>query len=224
MRGLTFVTAICLTKNRRNWLPFAIQQFQAQTHPSKELLIVSDGADVRDLIPDDDRIRLIHIDETRTIGEKRNFAVRQACGPIIAHWDDDDYSAPDRLSDQVARLTESGKAVTGYQSMRFTDGRYWWYWDGDRDHALGTSLCYTKDWWSDHQFPAQQVGEDGEFVRYAREARQVASVPTERHMVASVHWNNTSFRSWCKPNRNPEPPLDPECRQWIVDALKPGQR
>ena len=77
---------------------------------------------MRDLLPDDASIRLVHIEQGRTIGEKRNFGAGRARGAVIAHWDDDDYSAPDRLEDQVGRLLQSGKAVTGYFAMRFTDG------------------------------------------------------------------------------------------------------
>jgi hypothetical protein len=71
---------------------------------------------------------------------------------LIAHRDDDDYSAPGRLADQVQRLTESGKAVTGFRSMRFTDAVRWWKYEGTRNYALGTSLWYQRDWWSTHRF------------------------------------------------------------------------
>ena len=66
------------------------------------MLILADGEDVRDLVPnDDDSIRLVHIEEGRTVGEKRNFGVSRACGEIITHFDDDDWSAPARLADQI---------------------------------------------------------------------------------------------------------------------------
>ncbi len=102
-------------------------------------MILADGQDVRHLVPEHDpRVRLIHLDGWPEIGAKRNFGCEHAEGEIIAHWDDDDYSAPGRLADQVERLRESGKAVTGFHSMRFTDGVHWWKYEGTRNYALGT--------------------------------------------------------------------------------------
>lgn len=155
---------------------------------------MADGEDVRDLVPDDPTIRLLQIEDGFTIGEKRNFGAGHARGVIIAHWDDDDYSAPARLLDQVERMQSSGKAVAGYCSMLFTDGRSWWRYKGVSDYALGTSLCYRKEWWRDHPFPAKQLGEDNAFVGEARRLRQLVSVEAGEMMVASVHSGNTSPR------------------------------
>jgi hypothetical protein len=137
----------------------------------------------------------VHIEDGRTIGEKRNFGSGLAHdGDLIASWDDDDWSDVGRLGDQVARLQKSGKAVTGYHSMLFTDGVGWWRYRGSADYALGTSLCYTKAWWDGHRFPPKQVFEDGDFVRAANIAGQLVSVDAGLNMVATIHNGNTSPR------------------------------
>lgn len=196
MLGFPFVTALCITKNRRQWLPKAIACYQAQTYPNRELLIVADGADVRDLIPNDPSIRLLQIEEGIRIGEKRNFGCDRAAGEIIATWDDDDFSAPDRLADQVQRLEASGCAVTGYCPMLFTDGERWWqYVNGDKLFALGTSLCFRRSWWASHPFKPIQVGEDGAFIEPAKKAKEITVVPANELMYATIHRNNTSPRS-----------------------------
>lgn len=189
------MTALCLTRNRRQWLPKAIKCFQSQTYPNRELLILADGVDVRDIVPDDSRIRLIHLKSAAEIGTKRNYGCERAAGEIIAHWDDDDCSAPERLADQIARMKETGVAVTGYHTMRFTDGTRWWLYAGTRNYALGTSLCYRRDWWRAHQFPALQVGEDNRFVAEAWAAGQLVSVDAGELMHASIHATNTSPRN-----------------------------
>lgn len=172
-----------------------IRCFLSQTYPNKEVLILADGEDVRDLVPnDDDSIRLVHIEEGRTVGEKRNFGVSRACGEIIAHFDDDDWSAPARLADQIERLQRTGKSVTGYSSMFFTDGLRWWRYEGRNNYAIGTSLCYRKSWWQDHPFLAMQVGEDGEFVIEARQCQQLETSPAGEIMIATIHRGNTSPR------------------------------
>lgn len=201
------MTCLCLTasetvrdgkkypRNQRHWLPKAIQCYQSQTYPNKELLIVADGEDVRDLIPNDPTIRLLHIEHGRRIGEKRNFGCGQAHGEIVAHWDDDDHSAPSRIADQVQRLIDSGMAFTGYCPMYFTDGQRWWkYVNSDASFALGTSFCYRKDWWAEHPFPALQVNEDGKFREVAKRANQITVAPAGLLMYATVHPGNTSPR------------------------------
>lgn len=190
-----------MTRDRRQWLPKAIQSFQRQTYRKRELLILADGESVSDLVPKNDpAIRLLHIAEHYTIGQKRNFGSEQARGSIIATWDDDDYSAPERLADQVARLEASGLSVTGYHSMRFTDGVQSWRFEGPDDFAIGTSLCYAKRWWADHPFPSLQVGEDSDFRTTAKSAGQLVSVDANELMVATIHPGNTEPRDLTGPN------------------------
>lgn len=190
-----------LTSNRREWLPRAIHCFQQQTYPShlRGLLIVSDALDVRDLLPDDLNLHHVHLDRQLCIGEKRNFAIGMAEGEFLAHWDDDDWSAPSRLHDQVSRLIASGCAVTGYRSMRFEGTGQQWQYEGASDFALGTSLCYRREWAQSHPFPAKQVGEDNDFVAEAARWGQLSTVPADGRMVASIHSGNTSPRQLSGP-------------------------
>jgi len=174
-------------------LPQAIQCYRAQTYLDRELLIVADGEDVSNLIPDDASIRLIHLERRLKTGDKRNFGCAQAFGSVIAHWDDDDYSAPGRLDDQICRLVESGKPITGYRTMRFTDGKDWWlHNNGLSYYAFGTSLCYRKDWWRTHPFKSVQEGEDTRFVM--EHPKEIAAVEAGDLMIATIHPDNTSPR------------------------------
>src|SRR5262249_16272124 len=139
-------------------------------------------------------IRLIHVEVGRNIGDKRNFGASLAKGRYIAHWDDDDYSAPDRLLDQVSRIQDSGLPVTGYSEIDFTDGQQWWRFTGDAGYAPGSSLLYEKQWWEKHQFQRIQIGEDGAFVRDARERGQIVTTPSNGMLTATIHPGNTSPR------------------------------
>lgn len=172
--------------------------FQAQTYPYRELLVVASGGNVRSVLPQDERIRYIHLSGQPWIGAARNIGCAHASGQVVVHWDDDDYSAPGRIADQVARLNATGKAVTGYRSMRFTDGDRWWLYRGAVNYALGTSLCYRLDWWRDNKFPPEQVGEDNAFVSRARLAGQLAVVDAGELMHASIHKDNTCPRDVSK--------------------------
>ena len=195
MTDLPVVTAVCLTRNRREWLPKAIHAFECQTYPRRQMLIVADGEDVRDLVPSDERIALVIVPGDRmVVGTKRNFACSQVTTEFIAHWDDDDYSAPGRLEDQIVRLINSGKSVTGYHTMKFTDGERWWQYVGWPAFALGTSLLYRRAWWDRNRFASVPVGEDSPFVSTAVRAREFIAAGDLDLMYATVHRANTSPR------------------------------
>lgn len=168
-----------------------------QKYPNKELLVVSSGEEVADLVPPD--VRHVHVPSLQTIGGLRNIGCNLAKGELVAHFDDDDFSHPARLQDQVSRLVDSGLAVTGYHSLLFTDGSPQWIkYTGASNYAVGTSLCYRRHWWSLHPFPAINVGEDNDFVYNAARHKQLISVDAGDLMFATTHKGNTSPRNMNK--------------------------
>jgi len=152
---------------------------------------VADGQDVRDLVPPNEPIRVIHYAGKLSIGTKRNLGCAAAMGDLIAHFDDDDFSGPDRLADQIDGMQATGAAVVGYHAMRFTDGAGWWQYRGA---PLGTSLMYRKSWWQEHPFQTVQVNEDGRFCDEARGADALATEDAGNLMWATIHPSNTSPR------------------------------
>ena len=202
MRG-PLVTCLCLTRNRREWLPLAIECFLAQTYEARDLLIVGDGDDVSDLVPEDERIRLVCAGTRLQVGAKRNYGCELAAGELIAHWDDDDWSGPGRLTDQVERLRETGKAVTGYHAMKWTDGTRWWLYTGLPEFALGNTLLYRADWRRAHPFVNVQVGEDGLFTMEAARAGQLIAAEAGELMHGAIHAGNTSPKVLSEMNWRP---------------------
>ena len=92
--------ASCRPTTAAAFVPLAIQLFLRQDYPNRELIVIDDGDDPVGR----PRARTTPASATavcparRTIGAKRNLACEQARGEIIAHWDDDDWYAPDRLA------------------------------------------------------------------------------------------------------------------------------
>lgn len=166
----------------------AVACFTAQTYQNKRLYILDTGPDT-------------YQDETvlgifrqglptfhgRTIGALRNEANARPVGEIICHWDDDDWSHPRRIEEQVALLQSSGKDgkdAVGYRDMLFWDstkslyvvegkdtgafeGSYkplaeaWLYESQQIErYVLGTSLCYWRKAWERVPFPDRMRGED----------------------------------------------------------------
>jgi glycosyltransferase involved in cell wall biosynthesis len=187
------VTALVLTRNRQHWLPLAVQCAKLQTYKNKEILVVADGQDVRELIPDEPGIRYAYRPDWGSIGSKRNAGCELARGNVIALWDDDDFSAPGRLADQVERLITTGSQVTGYHTLRFTNGHKWWRYYLRPEYVPGTTLCFWKSYWENNRFPDKQVNEDGDFVERARPV--LTSADAGDLMFATIHDQNTSPRN-----------------------------
>jgi glycosyltransferase involved in cell wall biosynthesis len=157
-------------EGRERFRRHAIECFKAQTWPHRELIV---------------------IDEPGTVGAKRNAACSRSSGEIIIHWDDDDHSEPERITAQVERLYKSDRLIVGYHSMRFlSENGEWWQYTGHQGYALGTSLCYRKDYWRRRPFKDLEVGEDNAFIQGVK----VDSVDAGEIMYATIHEGNTSKR------------------------------
>lgn len=143
---------------------------------------------------------------------------------IIIHLDSDDYSHPSRISEQVALLQSSGADVVGFSDLLFWrergncdcnhamigretheqfchslahPGEAWLYTSpGPKPSPPGTTLCYTREFWSRNPFPATSQGEELQFLSRAK-VETVSSFPAvaprgtmttmEPRMIARIH-------------------------------------
>lgn len=185
------------TADRRRFVARAVEYFLRQDYENKELIVVDDGAEeVVDLMPVEERVSYFRLDKKLTVGAKRNFACERARGEIVAHWDDDDWHAPHRLSYQVEQLLGAGADVCGISELLFydvRDGRAWRY-DYPASQKLwlaGSSLCYRRAFWERNRFREINVGEDARFVWESRGARLQALGDPTFH-VGIIHGANVS--------------------------------
>lgn len=160
------------------------------------------------VVPDIASIVYMQVDGEKTTGAMRNLCAELAQGEIICHFDSDDWSAPERVAEQVNCLGLG--VMTGYCTMLFYDERndkaYRWSTDTHR-FILGTSLCYRKAWWVDHQFPDMPVGEDFYFTQQGyREAKlKISTEDVGQMMVARVHEGQTCRKTLVLPKYQPIP-------------------
>ncbi|WP_405868143.1 glycosyltransferase [Streptomyces sp. NBC_01515] len=219
------------THNRRRFVPQAIAYFLRQDHPNKELVIVDDGTDsVEDLVPSLPSIRYHRVPERMVLGAARNLACELASGSLIAHWDDDDWHAPDRLSVQAGQL-ESGRVdLCGMTSLLYYDpagDRTWRFTWPPRLHRwfAGQSLCYRRRLWERSPFPDLPNAEDSVFV-WRSTTCAVARITPEDTVVALVHPGNTVAKTsrgvHCAPAAMAEirALLGPELAFYRTDASK----
>lgn len=194
------VSCIMPTFNRRSYVPQAIRCFLRQDYPNLELLIVDDGSDdIRDCVPDDERIRYIRLGEKLKLGAKRNFACAEARGEFIVHWDDDDWYPSWRVSAQVRALIDNAADVSGTSQIFYYDAasdRTWEYKYGSRNASWvgGNTLAYRKSFWERNKFPEINVGEDSRFL-WSRASKKIFDLNDPALCVASIHPHNTSRKA-----------------------------
>jgi glycosyltransferase involved in cell wall biosynthesis len=157
------VSVITPTYNRRRFIPYLIQCYDAQTYKKEnmEWIILDDGQDkVEDLIIEAAKripnIRYIPLDEKLTIGEKRNRLNDEAIGSIIVAMDDDDYYPPERVSHVVARFSNSKDIQLAGSSevyMYYSDikeiyklGPY------NPNHATNGTMAWRKSYSNNHRY------------------------------------------------------------------------
>ncbi len=176
------VTCIMPTCDRRAFIPLALENFRRQDYPHKELVIVDDGGDaIGDLVINQPDVRYIRLAMRTTIGGKRNLACRQPRGQIIAHWDDDDWYAPDRLRYQVAPIMAGEADLTGLVGdyvLELPSGHFWTtlphlhrrMFVGD---VHGGTLVYRGSLLeSGIRYPETNLAEDAALIRQAASRRQ----------------------------------------------------
>jgi glycosyltransferase involved in cell wall biosynthesis len=204
------VSCIMPTRDRRQYVARAVAQFLAQDYPDRELIIVDDGTDpIADLLPSEERIRVIRQRQRLTVGAKRNLACDAARGEIVVHWDDDDWMADWRVRYQVDALLRHGADVCGLATLYFYDpasARAWKYVYSDRTRQwlAGGTLCYRKAIWRAHPFADVNEGEDTRFVWALRGARLLA-LDDPTFYVATVHPGNTSRKRTAERRYQPCP-------------------
>ncbi len=197
MASPLLVSCLMPTADRRPFVPRAIARFLAQDYADSELLVVDDGSDpVRDLVPDDPRVRYVALERRLVLGAKRNLACEEARGEVIVHWDDDDWSASWRLRYQIEELLAARADVAGLNRVRFLDlaASAAWEYEYPASGApwvYGATLIYTKAFWRRNPFPPLGVGEDSRFV-WANVPKRIHAHADPRFFVGTVHAANTS--------------------------------
>jgi glycosyltransferase involved in cell wall biosynthesis len=164
------VSCIMPTRDRVEFALQAIRYFQRQDYQERELVIVDDGDDdLRRRLPADPRLTYLRAPAGTSIGAKRNLACEAACGSLIAHWDDDDWFGPTRLSDQVAPIAAGQADITGLICTAVLDLPEWrfWTWTPELHSRLlvqnvhGGTLLYRRDvWMRAGRYPDYSLAED----------------------------------------------------------------
>lgn len=192
------VSCIMPTLNRRLFVAKAIEYFRRQTWPNRELVIVRDESDTTEwpvAISQD----LVFLSAPKmTLGAKRNFCVEHSRGDFIAHWDDDDWYGPDRITQQVTAMQAARGEVCGVERPLFLDlasGESYRFRPGRRPYLYCATLMYTREFWQRIGFPDMQTGSGIPFIWPASDLRRLdraVVLDSSSWYVGLAHSGNTS--------------------------------
>lgn len=193
------VSVIMPTADRSQEIPGAIKCFLSQSWPEKELVILDDGKEPIDtLLPRGENIRSWYSPRKMTVGEKLNWLCANARGEIIVRFDDDDWSAPERIRNQVWALDYGNVQVTGYHDWFYYDvksGQAWEYrFPGLKPYASGGTHAFYRSYWQKHPFSSKSNGEDTDFSHEAKALGYLNSFRAADAFVARIHGQNTAVK------------------------------
>jgi glycosyltransferase involved in cell wall biosynthesis len=204
------------TRDRPGFVAQACRLFALQRYPNKELIVVAEGASLRDAVPESDEIRLVELGDSRSIGEKRNIACAFARGEIIVQWDDDDWYGPERIRLQAEPIINNAADLTGLTCDVLLELGSMQFWSCDADeHArvfgkvAGGTLAYRADVWRNlARYPRQSVAEDAAFLaRALRRGARLEAISGHGQFIYVRHGGNTwkfaKNAAWRRLDRGP---------------------
>jgi hypothetical protein len=222
------VCVIMLTSDRPQMLARAVKSWKAQTYRSRLLIwdtgltpVQMDLFDLPACYSDGFTGAFNHRGVLGdSIGSARNRANYFASQPhigfhphdIIVHMDDDDWSHPYRIAEQVEFLQKSGADAVGYSTAVFwreptkdkceycpSVGQAYFYTAQFADYPpLGASLCYWRKAWERRPFPDVSLGEDFAWLNGVRHVSvssrhvSVSSLLTDPRIICGIHSSNVN--------------------------------
>ena len=197
------VSIVCVTRNRRIFMPVLTYSYMIQSYPEEkmELIVVDDGDDpVEDCFFGIPNVVYVRLDERKTIGEKRNIGVSKAMYDIITFMDDDDvYPNNSVLHRASMMLKEPSKECAFCATIPCYDiAKYCSFMNAPplklemSERVSEATLIFTKKFWEERKFPEIQIAEGDAFIR-GRE-HMCRELSPQEVIVSLVHPVNSSSR------------------------------
>ena len=200
---LPFISILTPTANRRDLFKLAIYNFKNIDYPKEKIewIIIDDGTDsIRDMLPEDDRIKYYYLANKLKLGEKRNLCVSKSNYDYIAFMDDDDYYPSVSLKKRVSYLINSNKNCVFCSTIGCFDINKYASIINVPPHQLPfhhrvseATLCFKKKFWNDRCFKNDSIGAEAMEFMENREL-DCLEISWKDIIVSLLHSKNTSTR------------------------------
>ena len=198
------VSILCITKDRRAFMPLLKYCYMIQSYPEDklEIVIVDDGDDpIEDTLFGVPNVKYVQCEPGMTISQKRNLGVESAMYDIIAVMDDDDVYPNNSILQRVAMLTMKPEkqcafctTIPCYDVTKFSSFMNVPPMQLELSERVSeASLIFTKTFWNENKFDDMvHIGEGNAFIRGREHMCRVLS--PQEIIVSLIHPKNTSSR------------------------------
>lgn len=186
------VSCIMATRNRPAFFRQALRNFERQTYPNAELIVVDDGErPVARLCAGHPPVRYVRLDRHTETGTKLNIGVEHARGSILHKLDDDDYYGPGFLATSVSSLPRKRRdralvarccfliLLAGERRVRFS-GHGW---------TAGGTFCFRRELWK--RIPFRDVSGNADSCFLADHDPEIVPVCAPEEYWLVRHGRNT---------------------------------
>ncbi len=198
------ISILCITKDRRAFMPILKYSYMIQSYPEDkmELVIVDDGDDpIEDTLIGVPNVKYVRCEQGMTISQKRNLAVENAMYDILVNMDDDDVYPNNSVLHRVAMLLKEPAKQCGfcttipcYDITKFSS-----FMNVPpitlkmSERVSEATLIFTRKFWEENKFDdTVHIGEGNAFIR-GRE-QMCREISPQDVIVSLVHPKNTSSR------------------------------
>jgi hypothetical protein len=198
------VSILCITKDRRIFMPILKYSYMVQSYPEEkmEIVIVDDGDDpIEDTLIGVPNVKYVRCDPGMTISQKRNLAVENAMYDILVNMDDDDIYPNNSVLHRVAMLLKEPVKQCGfcttipcYDITKFSSFMNVPPMTLEMSERVSeATLVFTRAFWEENKFDDMvHIGEGNSFIR-GRE-QMCREISPQDVIVSLVHPKNTSSR------------------------------
>ena len=197
------VSIICITHNRRIFMPILKYSYMIQSYPEDklELVIVDDGDDsIEDTLIGVPNVVYVRLPEKKSIGEKRNIGVSKAMYDVVTFMDDDDVYPNNSVLHRTAMMLKTPVKDCAFCTTIpcYDISKYSSFMNVPPFHlemserVSEATLIFTKKFWEERPFSEVQIAEGDAFIR-GRE-HMCRELSPQEVIVSLVHPLNTSSR------------------------------
>jgi hypothetical protein len=198
------VSILCITRDRRVFMPLLKYCYMVQSYPEDklELVIVDDGIDsIEDTLIGVPNVKYVRCEPGLTISQKRNLAVQNAMYDILVTMDDDDVYPNNSVLQRVAMMMMEPKKECGFCTTIpcYEIVKYASFMNvppthlSMSDRVSEATLVFTKAFWNERSFDdSVHIGEGNAFIR-GRE-HMCREISPQEVIVSLIHPKNTSSR------------------------------
>lgn len=196
-----FVSCVCPTKNRKEFMPNLIKIFESQTYPSeyRELIILDDSnednAEYINSITTNKNVRYYHIKSNKDIpiGKKRNLLNQLVYGEYVICFDDDDYYPPERITHAITKMIGSKSILAGSSTIKiyYSDlNKIYEFGPFGNNHATNGTIAYNRSYILNHFYDdAALFAEEKVFLKNYTE--KMIQLDNNKTILCIAHGNNT---------------------------------